>query len=216
MNASRHSFAAVAVVALLSGCATDTVHQPYGQVHPIGVEATSQMLELPADGDLSTEQEARLEEFARLYLATADGQLTIAYPKEQERVGSRAARDLDRLLRARGVDRARIRRGAYSAETDGDRGIVLSFSSTAAYGAACPDFLGDPTRHSDNGTPRYYGCATQNNLAAMIERPTDLLEPRAVTPADARRRQLVLENYRLGRPTGAESNFERTQTTSEE
>lgn len=217
MIARRHSFvAAAAFFTLLSGCATDSVHQPYAQVHPIGVETTSQMLQLPVDGELTTQQKARLAEFARLYLATGDSELTIAYPKEQERVASRTARSLARQLRSRGLDQSSIRRGAYSTENDGDRGIVLSFTSAAAYGAACPDFLGDPTRHSDNGTPRYYGCATQNNLAAMVERPADLVEPRAVTPADARRRQRVLENYRQGKPTGAEIAAEPTVTTSED
>jgi pilus assembly protein CpaD len=43
-----------------------------------------------------------------------------------------------------------------------------------------------------------YGCASQQNLAAMVADPLDLLYPRASSPADAERRGTVLEDYRNG------------------
>ena len=44
----------------------------------------------------------------------------------------------------------------------------------------------------------YIGCATQRNLAAMVDNPADLVQPRAETPAYTMRRTTVMEKYRQG------------------
>jgi len=46
-----------------------------------------------------------------------------------------------------------------------------------------------------------FGCAYQRNLAAMVENPADLVQPRNETPADATRRTTVVQKYRQGEPT---------------
>lgn len=43
-----------------------------------------------------------------------------------------------------------------------------------------------------------FGCATQQNLAAMVARPSDLLTPRAEGQLDAARRQTTIGKYRRG------------------
>ncbi len=43
-----------------------------------------------------------------------------------------------------------------------------------------------------------YGCAYQNNMAAMVANPVDLLRQRSEEPSDANRRSAVLERYRAG------------------
>ena len=43
-----------------------------------------------------------------------------------------------------------------------------------------------------------FGCATQQNLAAMVARPNDLLTPRAEGQLDAARRQTSIGKYRRG------------------
>jgi type IV pilus biogenesis protein CpaD/CtpE len=43
-----------------------------------------------------------------------------------------------------------------------------------------------------------YGCAYQNNVAAMVANPADLLRQRAELPPDANRRAGVIEAYRAG------------------
>ena len=49
----------------------------------------------------------------------------------------------------------------------------------------------------------YYnlGCANQRNLAAMIDNPSDLVQPRSETPAYTARRTEAFEKYRKGNPT---------------
>ena len=42
------------------------------------------------------------------------------------------------------------------------------------------------------------GCAYQRNLAAMVDNPADLVQPRGETPAYTARRSVVLDKYRKG------------------
>ena len=44
------------------------------------------------------------------------------------------------------------------------------------------------------------GCASQRNLAAMIDNPADLEQPRSETPAYNARRDMAFERYRKGMP----------------
>ena len=57
------------------------------------------------------------------------------------------------------------------------------------------------TDTSENKNYFNFGCASQQNLAAQIADPRDLLSPRGVDSIDAGRRTTVLDNYRRGEPT---------------
>ena len=46
-----------------------------------------------------------------------------------------------------------------------------------------------------------YGCAYQRNLAAMVDNPSDLEQPRSETPSYTTRRTAFFEKYRKGLPT---------------
>ncbi len=50
-----------------------------------------------------------------------------------------------------------------------------------------------------------HGCALQRNLAAQVDNPADLVQPRAEAPALAARRSTVLDKYRKGEPTATVS-----------
>jgi len=43
-----------------------------------------------------------------------------------------------------------------------------------------------------------FGCANQRNLAAMVDNPSDLVQPRPETPAYTARRTAAFEKYRKG------------------
>ena len=61
-----------------------------------------------------------------------------------------------------------------------------------------PDQTGS-TLDSVYNKPNFnHACATQQNLAAMIKNPNDLIEPRREGESDARRRQTVITRYREG------------------
>ena len=61
-----------------------------------------------------------------------------------------------------------------------------------------------PTYHREHYENREYynlGCASQRNLAAMVDNPSDLVQPRAEIPAYTGRRTTVLDKYHRGEAT---------------
>jgi len=84
--------------------------------------------------------------------------------------------------------------------------IRLSYSRIAAVAGPCglwPEDIGpsilDPG-YNENRPYFNLGCATQRNLAAMIDNPADLEQPRSETPAYNARRDMAFERYRKGTP----------------
>ena len=69
-----------------------------------------------------------------------------------------------------------------------------------------PDDVG-PTYHGVYNTNRphwNHGCATQRNLAAQVDNPADLVQPRAEAPVYTARRSTVLDKYRKGESTATQ------------
>ena len=63
-----------------------------------------------------------------------------------------------------------------------------------------PNDLGPSFDRTNNENLPYWnlGCATQRNLAAMVENPADLVQPRGETAASTSRRTFAMEKYRKG------------------
>ena len=57
------------------------------------------------------------------------------------------------------------------------------------------------TNYSENKSYHNFGCANQRNLAAMIDNPSDLEQPRSETAVYTARRTAAFEKYRKGEPT---------------
>lgn len=185
---------------------------PYLEPAPISVRFSTAILELPDDRALSDAERRALASFARRYRAAGDDVLTVAYPSEGAARARKAARAVAAEARRHGVPKARIKTGAYSTEQEGERGVVLSYKTAVATAAPCPTPSGDITRDAVYAAPRDFGCAIHGNLAAMIDRPTDLLTPRPLTPADAQRRATVLQLYRGGETTASADADRRAST----
>jgi pilus assembly protein CpaD len=85
--------------------------------------------------------------------------------------------------------------------------IRLSYPKIAAVAGPCglwPADIGPSISDPDyfENKPYYnLGCATQRNLAAMIDNPADLVQPRSETYAYTARRNAAFEKYRKGDPT---------------
>ena len=52
--------------------------------------------------------------------------------------------------------------------------------------------------HFENRQYYNFGCANQRNLAAMVDNPVDLVQPRSEIPSYTGRRTTVLDKYRKG------------------
>jgi pilus assembly protein CpaD len=84
--------------------------------------------------------------------------------------------------------------------------VRLAFNHIAATTAPCGPWTDDIMRTETNRHYGSFGCATQQNLAAAVDNPLDLLYPRGLAPADAVRRADVLSKYRTGAKFSSETN----------
>ena len=63
-----------------------------------------------------------------------------------------------------------------------------------------PRDLGPSVDGTDTTNHSYwnFGCSQQRNLAAMVDNPADLVQPRGETPSYAARRAFMMDKYRKG------------------
>jgi pilus assembly protein CpaD len=208
-------FAALALIgALAAGCAHPLANQPQHAVpadqrFPISVEPQMTTIGVRIDPGLQRLDPAeidRVEAFAENWKTRGQGAVTVSAPQgsPNQRAGEAAMAQTVSILRKNGVPDHMIARTGYpAAAAPGEPPVTLSFLSLTAVSPDCskvgfPDNLG----FSPRNTPwTSFGCATQNNIAAMISNPRDLLEPKPMGDADATRRLKVMEDYRKGKAT---------------
>jgi pilus assembly protein CpaD len=85
--------------------------------------------------------------------------------------------------------------------------IRLNYPKITAVAGPCglwPEDLG-PSIHNPSyleNKPYYnFGCAYQRNMAAMVDNPSDLVQPRPETPPYTPRRVNAYEKYKKGNTT---------------
>lgn len=177
--------------------------------HEIAVEQTSQEYRLaaaPGDVSLAPTESGELAALANNYLRYGHGALVLSAPAggENEASAQVLSEQARRFLVAAGVSHAAIASSTYDASGTREEPVVVSFSRYEAHAPECaPLWEQDLAHQSNNQAWESFGCATQANLAAMVEDPSDLLHPRDATPRDSGRRAMVFDAYRAGQPTGA-------------
>ncbi len=203
---------------ILSGCGanrdgmtTGSIPDDYRTRHPITVTEVEHTLDIPiASGDrnLTINTKDTIAGFAQDYVSMSTGTIQIMVP--QGSPNAAAASIMRRQIRAelvgKGIPGPRIIETTYQAAASGDAAPVrLSFVASTAVTDECgqwPEDLADNTVMNRNW--HNFGCATQNNLAAQVANPMDLIAPRGVAPIDAARRSKVIGLYREGKDTATE------------
>jgi pilus assembly protein CpaD len=203
------STAAILLIsALLSSCGnsqltTGSIPDDYRTRHPIVLAEGEYTLDVPiASGDirLSTGQKDMVRGFAQNFSASAAGVVQIQVPHGSYNAGaaSHLAGDVRKTLTDAGIRPQRIIMSTYAASPNGDAApIRLQYMATKAMTSQCgqwPEDLSDDTFANKNWYN--FGCASQNNLAAQIANPSDLIAPRGMTPIDATQRAKVISDYR--------------------
>jgi pilus assembly protein CpaD len=117
-------------------------------------------------------------------------------------------REIQALLTAAGVPPRGIVARRYHPEDQRQMAAIrLSYPKISAVAGPCgiwPDDLGPSLKnkgYADNKPYYNFGCAYQRNMAAMIDNPADLVQPRPETPAYTMRRTEAFEKYRKGSTT---------------
>ena len=76
--------------------------------------------------------------------------------------------------------------------------VRVSFAAMRAQTDKCGRWPEDILATSENKHYANFGCSYQNNVAAQIANPTDLLGPRKPTPIDPANRGRVIDEYQSG------------------
>ncbi len=177
------------------------------ETHPISVDSQVVTLTIDADAtttDLSDRDQARLGAFANAYLVNGHGPLTITAPSGfADADGHEAAADIRQALNDAGVSWEALSGATY--RTGGDQGdqLIISYTRYVATASECGIWSGVRSRDYRNMRSPNYGCAMQNNIAAMLSDPHDLIAPAAITPRDAMSTARAIEAYRAGESTSS-------------
>lgn len=183
--------------------------------HEPSAEAAVQTLEIavaPGQSELAGGDRAQLRAFANDYLRYGHGPLALETPSgaANSEAASVLAADARRTLAEAGVSYAAIAGSTRAANAE-SAPILVSFNRFEARAPECaPLYEQDLAHQNNNQSWASFGCATNFNLAAMVEDPADLNRPRDLAARDSGRRDTVMEAYREGDQTHADrSNDER-------
>jgi pilus assembly protein CpaD len=211
---------AISVAALLTSCAarpdrvtTNSVpgSNDYRTAHPITLAEVQHSLDVPigtGERKLTTPLRDLVRGFAQDYLALSKSTVSIAVPVSSANAGAanNVKGEIRKVLIEAGVKSNHIVLTSYDpSDASASAPVRLNFVAVTAITGDCglwPTDLFGPTIR-DNTNWENFGCASQQNLAAQIANPADLVGPRGMTPIDAQRRAEVIKIYRTdGNPAG--------------
>ena len=199
---------AIALAASLAGCANrdsitvGSVPDDYRTTHPIVIAEKNQKIDLPVgagDRGMTGAQRDTLLGFLDGYDKGAAPSLTIAIPRgsANEVAALVAGRDFARVAMAAGIKRNRIVMTSYqSAVPEASAPVRVAFVAVRAQTDKCGRWPDDMLETSQNKHYADFGCSYQNNLAAQMVNPNDLLGPRKQSDIDAENRGAVIDLYR--------------------
>jgi pilus assembly protein CpaD len=192
---------------------TASVPNDYRLRHPIAIQEADRSVVIfigHARGGLSPSQRADVMGLAQTWVREGTGAIVADVPVDtpNSRPAANSFREVRALLAAGGVPSRGITLRHYHPDDPRTLATIrLSYPRIAAVAGPCglwPEDLGPSTlNNSYNENKPYYnfGCANQRNLAAMIDNPSDLVQPRPETPAYTARRTAAFEKYRKGEST---------------
>ena len=147
---------------------------------------------------------------AQTWLKEGTGGISIDMPVNtpNARAAAESVREIRATLAAAGVPPRAVTVRQYQPQDPRYMAAIrMTYPKIAATAGPCglwPDDLGPSVNNKgyfDNKPYYNFGCSNQRNLASMIDNPSDLVQPRAETPAYTMRRNAAFEKYRKGTST---------------
>jgi pilus assembly protein CpaD len=198
MYKSKSSFAGAtlravllaASAAILAGCTSDGanfddhyVPSTHYERYPIKVAKMPMRLEVqPRAGGLQPAQINAIANFARSAAEAGMTRISVSRPSGGGQSAAVASQVRDMLVTA-GVPSSVISQGTYKGSSRAP--VVLAFTRAVAVTKECGDWSEDLNHSPDNRPYPNHGCAVQNNIAAMVQDPTDFEVPNATAPVYA-------------------------------
>jgi pilus assembly protein CpaD len=181
--------------------------------HPIAIQEANRSIDIfvgNSRGGLSASQRTDVMGLAQTWLREGTGAINADVPTGTP--NARAAADTFREVRAMLLGAGVPARGIIVRDYRPDdprqlATIRLNYAKISAVAGPCglwPDDLGPSANNPGylENKPYYnFGCAYQRNMAAMVDNPSDLVQPRPETPPYTPRRVNAYEKYKKGTTT---------------
>jgi pilus assembly protein CpaD len=189
---------------------TASVPDDYRLRHPIAIQEADRSVVIfigHARGGLTAEQRADVVGMAQLWLHEGTGAIIADLPVDtpNARAAADSLREIQSLLAAAGVPPRGLTVRHYHPEDSRQLATIrLNYPKITAVAGPCglwPEDLGPSIKdksYTENKPYYNFGCAYQRNMAAMVDNPADLVQPRSETPAYTARRSEAFEKYRKG------------------
>jgi len=223
-NAALRVVAIGALAATLGGCYSvkqEFADYPldYRQRHPITLKDANRTVEVflgRARGGLSPAQRADVLAFAQTWKHESTSGIVIDVPNSPgvKLAANDSMREIHSILNASGVPGSGVRMRSYAPADITLPSIKLNYTKLTAEAGPCGRWPGDlgPTAdsaHFQNRPHWNLGCSTQRNLAAMVDNPADLVQPRGEAPVYQARRSVSTDKYRKGEnPAGTYNGYD--------
>ena len=226
---SGRLLAAAVLLVALAGCKTTSsnveivgsVPDDYRRTHPIAIDESIDTMDVPVGlntGRMPDAFKANIQAFAGKFLDSGAAVIAIVAPSgsPNETPATYASYQIRDVLTASGVPPKAVDMRVYKAGSGENAAPVrIAFARIAAKSAPCGPWPDQATNNGDNRNYHNFGCATQQNLAAVVANPLDLLYPRGMTPPDAARRATVLQKYEAGEVYQSDYSRESAATIAE-
>jgi pilus assembly protein CpaD len=189
---------------------TASIPDDYRLRHPIAIQEADRSLVVfvgHGRGGLSASQRADVIGLAQTWLREGTGAISTDLPVNtpNARAAADSFREIQALLVSAGVPARGITVRHYRPEDPRQMATIrLNYPRISAVAGPCglwPDDLGLSIKNKgyfQNTSYYNFGCAYQRNMAAMVDTPSDLVQPRAETPSYTTRRTAAFEKYRKG------------------
>jgi pilus assembly protein CpaD len=193
--------------------AAEPYPQDYRLRHPIAVTEADRSIVVfvgTGRGGMTAAQRADVMGMAQSWMREGTGYITIDVPTgtPNARASHETLREIQAMIGAAGVPPRAVTVRQYQPKDPRHLAAIrLNYPKITATAGPCgvwPEDLGPSYRNSswfENKSYYNFGCATQRNLAAMVDEPSDLVQPRAESPAYTMRRNVAFEKYRKGTST---------------
>lgn len=170
--------------------------------HPIAYRGQTEALlvEMGGKGEgLSYDQQADVYRFVKRYRAEANGPITVSAPRSAggHLAAIRALREIEYALEASGISGRNVRKERHGDYDNGDFGpaIKLAYVRPVAVAPECQQWPDDLGRDRERIHHENYGCASQRNLALMVDNSRDLQRAQTLSPRSSERRSSTWKDY---------------------
>ena len=192
---------------------TGSIPDDYRLRHPIALQESGQSIVVFIGHDrgaLSLSQRADVWGLAQSWLREGTGAISADLPTDTPNATAAASslREIQALLADAGVPPRDILVHHYHPDDPRQMAAIrLNYTRISATAGPCglwPEDLGPSLKdksYAENRSYYNFGCAYQRNMAAMIDNPSDLVQPRPETPPYTPRRSIAFEKYRKGTTT---------------